>query len=157
MFDIGWMEMMVIAIVMIVIIGPKELPGVLHTMGRWLARIRQMARSFQDSIEEMAQESGLDEVRREIDSVKHYDIGGSIEKSIDPDGEIRKELTSDGTADSPETTDKATPSQDEKPKNKKRPKADKTEKPKATTTAPKKTKPRAASSDTTATASDDKP
>ncbi|MDH3241472.1 MAG: Sec-independent protein translocase protein TatB [Alphaproteobacteria bacterium] len=109
MFDIGWMEMMVIAIVMIVIIGPKELPVVLHTMGRWIGRVRAMARSFQDSIEEMAQESGLDDVRREVDSITDYDIGGAIEKSVDPGGEIRKELTHGGSEDLPKPPDGAAP------------------------------------------------
>ena len=83
MFDIGWVEMMVVAIVMIVIIGPKELPVVLHTMGRWIARIRAMARNFQESIEEMAQESGLDEVRREVDTIKDYSLTEEIEHTID--------------------------------------------------------------------------
>ena len=53
MFDIGWVEMMIVVVVMIVVIGPKDLPVVLHTMGRWIARVRAMARGFQDSIEEM--------------------------------------------------------------------------------------------------------
>ena len=70
MFDIGWLEMMVVAIVMIVIIGPKDLPVVLHTM----------------------EEAGLDEVRREASSLTDYDIGGDIERSIDPDGELRESL-----------------------------------------------------------------
>lgn len=127
MFDIGWMEMMVIAIVMIVIIGPKELPGVLHTMGRWIGRVRAMARSFQDSIEEMAAEAGLDEVRREVDSIKDYDIGGAIENSIDPDGEMRKELTHDGSEDSPKASDTAAPAKDRKPRKKRKAKPPKTE------------------------------
>jgi sec-independent protein translocase protein TatB len=119
MFDIGWMEMMVIAIVMIVIIGPKELPGVLHTMGRWIGRVRAMARSFQDSIEEMAHESGLDDVRREVDSITDYDIGGSIQNTIDPGGEMRKELTEDVTVDAPKAAEEAAPSEDGKSKKKK--------------------------------------
>lgn len=114
MFDIGWLEMMVVAIVMIVIIGPKDLPVVLHTMGRWVSRIRVMARGFQESIEEMANEAGLDEVRREATSLTDYDIAGDIEKSIDPDGEIRESLSiEDGTE--ADTDNKIEP---EKPKKK---------------------------------------
>ena len=45
MFDIGWVEMMIVVVVMIVVIGPKDLPVVLHTMGRWIARVRAMARN----------------------------------------------------------------------------------------------------------------
>jgi sec-independent protein translocase protein TatB len=157
MFDIGWMEMMVIAIVMIVIIGPKELPGVLHTMGRWVGRVRVMARSFQDSIEEMAQESGLDDVRREVDTITDYDIGGSIEKSIDPDGEMRKELTQDASEDPAETADSPVPSEDGKSKKKRRIKPRKTETAEAAPSAPTETNKRAPSSDEPANAAGDKP
>lgn len=129
MFDIGWMEMMVVAVVMIVIIGPKELPGVLHTMGRWIGRVRAMARSFQEGIEDMAQESGLDEVRRQIDSASHYDIGGEISNSIDPGGEMRKDLTYEGPEDTAKATEAGekseTPERRKKPRKKKRkPQAD---------------------------------
>ncbi len=157
MFDIGWMEMMVIAIVMIVIIGPKELPGVLHTMGRWVGRVRVMARSFQDSIEEMAQESGLEDVRREVDTITDYDIGGSIEKSIDPDGEMRKELTQDASQAPVETADSPVPSEDGKPKKKRRGKPRKTETTEAAPSAPTETNKRAPSSDEPANAAGDKP
>ena len=134
-----------------------------QTIAPWsddLGGIRVLGASFQDSIEEMAQESGLDEVRREVDSVKHYDIGGSIEKSVDPDGEIRKELTHDDTADSAEAADKAAPSEDEETKKKqqtKRRKAEKTKTAETTTTGPKNSDPRAAASDTATNASGDKP
>jgi sec-independent protein translocase protein TatB len=90
MFDIGWVEMMVVAIVMIIIIGPKDLPVVLHTMGRWIARVRAMARGFQESIEEMAEEAGLDEVRKQAQSIRDFKLEDEIEKSIDPEGELRE-------------------------------------------------------------------
>lgn len=88
MFDIGWTEMAVIALVVIIFIGPKELPGVLRTLGQWVSKARAMAREFQDGLEDMARESGLDEAKREIESATG-DIGGMIEKSIDPDAELK--------------------------------------------------------------------
>lgn len=159
MFDIGWMEMMVVAIVMIVIIGPKELPGVLHTMGRWLARIRAMARSFQEGIEDMAQESGLDEVRRQIDSAAHYDIGNEISNTIDPGGELRRDLTYDGGEETAKATDAADAVEKRgEPEPKKKPR--KKRKPKEDTAAPTpKTAPRAEneSSDSASRVAGDKP
>ncbi len=88
MFDIGWTEMAVIALVVIIFIGPKELPGVLRTLGQWVSKARAMAREFQDGIEDMARESGLDEVKREIETATG-DIGGMIEQSIDPGAELK--------------------------------------------------------------------
>ena len=88
MFDIGWTEMAVIALVVIIFIGPKELPGMLRTLGQWVSRARAMAREFQDGLEDMARETGLDEARREIETATG-DIGGMIEKSIDPDAELK--------------------------------------------------------------------
>ena len=88
MFDIGWTEMAVIALVVIIFIGPKELPGMLRTLGKWVSKARAMAREFQDGLEDMARETGLDEARREIETATG-DIGGMIEKSIDPDAELK--------------------------------------------------------------------
>lgn len=90
MFDIGWVEMMVVIVVLIIVIGPKDLPVVLHTMGRWVARARAMARSFQDSIEDMARESGLDEIRDEARSIRDFRLDEEVEKAIDPKGELKE-------------------------------------------------------------------
>jgi sec-independent protein translocase protein TatB len=87
MFDIGWVEMMIVVVVMVVVIGPKDLPVVLHTMGKWIARVRAMARSFQDSIEEMAGEAGLDQMRDEVQSIRDYSLEDEIEKAIDSEDE----------------------------------------------------------------------
>lgn len=88
MFDIGWTEMVLIIVVMIIVIGPKELPRVLHTMGQWIGRVRRVARQFQDSIEQMAHESGVDELRKEIENVSSMGIEDQVAKTIDPKGEL---------------------------------------------------------------------
>ncbi len=94
MFDIGWIEMAVIAVVVIIFIAPKDLPGVIHAMGRWVGKARAMARELQESLDDMVKESGLDEVKKEIESATHYDIEGEIEKTIDPGGELKQALDS---------------------------------------------------------------
>jgi len=59
MFDIGWTEMVIVATGIIVVVGPKELPIVLRTIGRAVSRARAMAGEFRDSIDEMADEADL--------------------------------------------------------------------------------------------------
>lgn len=93
MFDIGWMEMLVIAVVAIVVIGPKDLPRVLHTVGQWMSRARAVARNFQDQMEEMARQSGVDEVRKEIsNSIQGIDPAARIKRAIDPTGEMDAQM-----------------------------------------------------------------
>jgi sec-independent protein translocase protein TatB len=90
MFDIGWSEMAVIMLVALVVIGPKDLPRLARTVGQWVAKGRAMAREFQRSLEDMAREAELDDVKREIEKVGRTDIKRSIEKTIDPTGELGK-------------------------------------------------------------------
>jgi sec-independent protein translocase protein TatB len=88
MFDIGWSEMAVIMLVALVVIGPRDLPRLARTLGQWVAKGRAMAREFQRSLEDMAREAELDDVKREIEKVGRTNIKQSIEKTIDPKGDL---------------------------------------------------------------------
>jgi sec-independent protein translocase protein TatB len=88
MFDIGWSEMAIIMLVALVVIGPRDLPRLARTLGQWVAKGRAMAREFQRSLEDMAREAELDDVRREIEKVGRTNIKKSIEKAIDPSGDL---------------------------------------------------------------------
>lgn len=90
MFDIGWSEMAVILVVALIVIGPKDLPRVARTIGRWVAKGRAMAREFQDAIEDMAREAELDKVKKEIENAGRTDLGKTIERTVDPSGELGK-------------------------------------------------------------------
>jgi sec-independent protein translocase protein TatB len=103
MFDFAWSELMLIGIVALIVIGPKDLPRVLRTAGKWVSQARAVAREFQGSIDQMIRESELEDVRREVEKVASTDIGHQIEKSIDPKGELQGALTP------PEFTDGTTP------------------------------------------------
>ncbi len=61
MFDIGWMELLLIGVVALIVVGPKELPVLFRTVGRYMGKARGMAREFQRSMEQAADESGLRE------------------------------------------------------------------------------------------------
>ena len=68
MFEIGWTEMLVIAVVMIVVVGPKDLPKMLRTFGKTTAKLRSMAGDFQKQFNEALKEAELDDVKKSVDS-----------------------------------------------------------------------------------------
>src|SRR5262245_31428879 len=70
MFDIGWSELLVIAVVAIVVVGPKDLPRLMRTFGHYAGKLRRAASDFQSQFEEAMRESEIDEVRKAIDSVR---------------------------------------------------------------------------------------
>jgi sec-independent protein translocase protein TatB len=67
---VGFQEMVLIAIVAIVIVGPKDLPLMLRKFGKWVNRMRSMARDFQSSFEELARQAELDELRKEVEALR---------------------------------------------------------------------------------------
>jgi sec-independent protein translocase protein TatB len=69
MFDIGWSELLVIAIVALVVIGPKDLPQAFRVMGQWAAKARVLAREFQGHVDELMRETQVDEMKREFQAM----------------------------------------------------------------------------------------
>ncbi len=67
MFDIGWSELLVIGVVALIAIGPKELPGVLRAVGQWMGKIRRMANDFQDQFREAMREAEVADLKRQFD------------------------------------------------------------------------------------------
>ncbi len=92
MFDLSWSELLLIAVVAIVFIGPKELPGALRALGRWAGKARTMAREFQNNIDDMIRESEIDDIRKEVNKIESGELAREIEQTIDPKGEIGKAL-----------------------------------------------------------------
>lgn len=84
MFDIGWTEMLVIAVVMIVVVGPKDLPKMLRTFGRTTAKLRSMAGDFQKQFNDALKEAELDDVKKSVDSLRSLNPANEIKKQLNP-------------------------------------------------------------------------
>ena len=84
MFEIGWTEMLVIAVVMIVVVGPKDLPKMLRTIGRMTAKARSMAGDFQRQFNEALKEAELDEVKKSVDELRSLNPANEIRKQLNP-------------------------------------------------------------------------
>lgn len=67
MFDIGWSELLVIAVVALIAIGPKELPGVLRMVGQWVGKARRMAADFQGQFNEAMREAEMADIKKQFD------------------------------------------------------------------------------------------
>lgn len=70
MFDIGWSELVVIGIVALIAIGPKELPGVLRSLGHWMGKVRRMASEFQDQFREAMREAEVADLKKQFDDAQ---------------------------------------------------------------------------------------
>ncbi len=90
MLDIGWFEMAVVGILLLVVVGPKDLPKVLRTVGYWTGKARSMAREFQRSLDQYVKEAELEDVKKGVDKLN---VRKTIQNTIDPKGAIKKELT----------------------------------------------------------------
>ena len=69
MFDLGWLELMVIGITALIVVGPKELPQMFRTVGRFFGKAKAMAREFSQSMEDAANESGLKDATNTLNSI----------------------------------------------------------------------------------------
>ncbi|HUN98781.1 MAG TPA: Sec-independent protein translocase protein TatB [Bradyrhizobium sp.] len=77
MFDIGWSELALIAVVALVAIGPKELPSVLRTLGQWAGKVRRMASEFQGQFQEAMREAEMADLKESFDEVRKAASGFS--------------------------------------------------------------------------------
>ncbi len=92
MFDIGWSEMAVIALLTLIVIGPKELPRVLRTVGQWVRKAQSLAREFQRGLDDMAREADLEDAKKLLDSGRSLaNPKKMVMDTIDPTGSVEQE------------------------------------------------------------------
>ena len=92
MFDIGGLEMALIALIALLVIGPKDLPRLLRTVGQWMRKARSLAREFQSGLDDIVREADLEDAKKVIDSGKNFNIDKTISDAVDPTGTMDKEL-----------------------------------------------------------------
>ncbi|MBG6156143.1 MAG: Sec-independent protein translocase protein TatB [Roseibium album] len=89
MFDIGWTELMVIACVAIIVVGPKDLPRMLRTLGQTIGKARRMSREFQstfnDALREAEQQADIADMKKQVEDVANFNPLGDLKKSIEED------------------------------------------------------------------------
>jgi sec-independent protein translocase protein TatB len=82
MIDLSWSHILLVLIVALVVVGPKDLPKVMRTVGQWMSKARQMADQFRKSFDEMTRQTELDELRQELEALKGSRPFGSIEQDL---------------------------------------------------------------------------
>ena len=92
LFDIGWPELMLIGVVALVVIGPKDLPRAMRIAGYWVRKARTMSREFQSSIDQMIREAELDEIREDVKKATEFDLEGEFRRTVDPSGELAESI-----------------------------------------------------------------
>ena len=114
MFDIGWSEFAVIAVVALIAIGPKELPGVLRMVGQWVGKARKMASEFQGQFQEAMREAEMADLKKSFDEVREAasgfasgDVMTSLHKDVTAVPGVDEKPSTEAAAASSEAT--ATP------------------------------------------------
>jgi len=113
MFDIGWTELLVIAVVAILVVGPKDLPGMLRTFGQTIGRLKRMASDFQgqfnDALREAEKQAEIDDVKQSLKDVKENNPLADVKADLaatendmraDIDSDTREEKTGEGWTES---------------------------------------------------------
>jgi sec-independent protein translocase protein TatB len=90
--DLGWSELMLIGIVALVVIGPKDLPKALRVAGFWVRKARTLSREFQGSVEQMVREAELDEMRDQLKKASEINIDHEFRRAVDPTGSLAESL-----------------------------------------------------------------
>lgn len=107
MFDIGWSELVVIGVVALIAIGPKELPGVLRALGHWMGKVRRMAGEFQDQFREAMREAEVADLKRQFDEASAKATSGFTNPLETAQKEVEKAF---GTEPSSTDTSSTSPS-----------------------------------------------
>lgn len=103
MLDIGWTELLVIAVILIVVVGPKDLPPMIRAFGKMTSRLRRTAGEFRAQFDEALREAELDDLRKSVDDVRNLNPKNALRDAINPlrqmGNEIKADLQKATTAD----------------------------------------------------------
>jgi len=94
MFDIGWSEMAVIALVALLVLGPKELPNAMRSFAAFSKKMRRYAQEFRSGVDNIIREAELEDAKKALDTVRRANPAKTVEKWVDPTGEMTQEIKS---------------------------------------------------------------
>lgn len=120
MFDLGWSELLLIAAVALIVVGPKDLPQAIRTVTQVIRKLRGMAREFQSGLDDLAREAGVDEIKKDLTDFKEdYDPQAALEAiTAEEERELKKVRDQvEGNSIAPPAADKRAdpPATDERP------------------------------------------
>ncbi len=126
MFDISWTEFLLIGIVALIVIGPKELPAVMRSLGQWTRKIRSLAADFQNQFHEAMREAEMADLKKQVDDmasdIKNYDplkdvrsdveaIGKDLDESVKSSDKAPEKDAAKETANTPDSAEAAPPAE----------------------------------------------
>lgn len=103
MFDIGWSELLIIGVVAVVVIGPKDLPKVMRAIGIYAGKARALARDFQGQWDEVMRQSELEEMRKQVEKIA-TEPQKEIEKALEPFANLDPKIDITGLPPTPAET-----------------------------------------------------
>ncbi len=92
MLDIGWAEMILIGTIALLVVGPKDLPRMLHTLGRWTRKLQGMTHELRRGVDDMVRETEFEDLKKDLDRVRRTDWRREMGSYLDPDGQTRETL-----------------------------------------------------------------
>lgn len=95
MLGLDWTELALIAVVAVVVIGPKDLPDAVRGIAKGIQKLRRMAGELQTQLDEVVREAKLEDVRNQINEIRNFDFRSVVEKELDADGSLRKTFSED--------------------------------------------------------------
>ena len=93
MFGFSWSEIIIIAVVALVVVGPKDLPRAMRTAARWMRAGQKLAREFQTHVDELVREAELEELRDKVQKAAATPLSAHVEAIVDPDRELAGALS----------------------------------------------------------------
>ena len=92
MFDFAWSEILLIGVVALIAIGPKDMPVAIRTVTNAIKKARRMAAEFQTHVDELVREADLGDARKTFSDLRNFDLKGAVARTVDPDHSIRDTL-----------------------------------------------------------------
>ena len=88
MFDIGWQELFIVAVLIVIVVGPKDLPRTLRAIMGWVRKARVLAREFQDGVDDVVRQADLDDIKNQVSEVGDFELGKEFKDGLGLSGDL---------------------------------------------------------------------